>query len=139
MLGLKVLVADDELHILQVVEYKLAAAGYRVFTAPCGQTALQVALTEQPDLLITDLQMPNMDGLELCRRLYEQSRGSGEGRSERGEAARDIPAILLTARSHDLDGAGGTSLPPNLRRIVTKPFSPRQLVTAVREITGEAA
>lgn len=132
MLGLKILVADDEMHILQVVEYKLTGAGYRVLTASCGRSALEMARSEVPDLLITDLRMPSMDGLELCRKLQEEMQQA---------SLRSIPAIVLTARAHDLDtgGSEGEALPENVKRIVTKPFSPRQLVAAVRELSGEAA
>jgi CheY-like chemotaxis protein len=79
-------------------------------------------------VLITDLQMPNLNGLELCTHLYSDAASAG---------LNPIPAILLTARSHDLESLG-IAVPPNLKRIVSKPFSPRQLVLAVREVTGEA-
>jgi CheY-like chemotaxis protein len=74
MTGKTILVADDESHILSVVSLKLRNAGYRVLTAADGQEALDVALHERPDLLITDYHMPQLSGLELCRRLKQDPR-----------------------------------------------------------------
>ena len=78
-----ILVADDETHILNVVSLKLRGAGYRVLTACDGQEALDIAVREHPDLLITDYHMPMLSGLELCRRLKQDPATSG------------IPAIML--------------------------------------------
>ena len=87
----KVLVADDETHILHVVSMKLRNAGYDVITAVDGEEALELCATEKPDLLITDYQMPVMSGLELCQRLQQIP------------ATQQIPAIMLTARGFALD------------------------------------
>src|SRR5438270_10827934 len=86
-----ILVADDESHILHVVSMKLRNAGYRVLTASDGQEALELALQEKPDLIITDYHMPLLSGLELCRRLKQDASTMG------------IPAIMLTARGYHLD------------------------------------
>src|SRR5437588_5325069 len=86
----KILVADDETHILNVVSMKLRNAGYEVVTARDGQEALEAALAELPDLIITDYHMPQMSGLELCQRLKQEPSTCG------------IPAIMLTARGYDL-------------------------------------
>lgn len=127
MLGCKILVADDEDHVLRIVALKLRNAGYRVTTATDGNSALEAARLDRPDLLITDLQMPGINGLELCLAL------SGPD----AEGSRPVPSILLTARIHDLERLGPT--PSNVRRVIAKPFSPRQLVEGVRELLGEAA
>src|SRR5947209_19316641 len=87
----KILVADDETHILSVVSLKLRNAGYNVLTARDGQEALDIATLEQPNLLITDYHMPMLSGLELCKRLKQN------------EATAKIPAIMLTARGYNLD------------------------------------
>src|SRR4029078_8843285 len=71
------LVADDESHILNVVSLKLRNAGYRVLTAQDGQEALDIATAERPDLLITDYHMPELSGLELCRRLQQDAATAG--------------------------------------------------------------
>lgn len=130
MLGRKILVVDDEDYILRVVEHKLTAAGYRVLTAPNGAAALGVARRERPDLLITDLQMPELSGVELLQQLNADAGV---------RSAPQTPAIILTARSHDLERNHPDNFPTNIRRIVSKPFSPRQLVGLVREILEEAA
>lgn len=122
MSGKTILVADDESHILSVVSLKLRNAGFRVLTAADGQEALDVAQHERPDLLITDYHMPQLSGLELCRRLQQDP------------ATRSIPAIMLTARGyhlepHDTEQSG-------IRKMMSKPFSPRQLLATVNEVLG---
>src|SRR5690348_3111006 len=92
-----ILVADDESHILHVVSMKLRNAGYNVVTAHDGQEALEAALAEPPDLIITDYHMPQLSGLELCQRLKQQPSTS------------HIPAIMLTARGYSLDPADTAS------------------------------
>ena len=120
MVNKRVLVADDEVHILDVVSYKLQNAGLAVITARNGQDALEQAKTERPDLLIVDYQMPGLNGLELCRQLREDP-----------ETSR-IPAIMLTARGLDveqaeLDRAG-------IKIVIAKPFSPREVLSCVEEL-----
>ena len=115
-----ILVADDESHILHVVSLKLRNAGFRVLTAQDGQEAFDIAVLEKPDLLITDYHMPELSGLELCRRLKQDPATSG------------IPAIMLTARGyhlepHDTEESG-------ILRMLSKPFSPRQLLATVNEV-----
>src|SRR4029079_7174932 len=118
-----ILVADDESHILNVVSLKLRNAGYRVLTASNGQEALEIAVAEQPDLLITDYHMPHLSGLELCRKLKQDA------------SIRPIPALMLTAR--------GDHLEPEHRersgslQMITKPFSPRHLLVAVEDVIGK--
>src|SRR5438094_4387346 len=86
-----ILVADDESHILNVVSLKLRNAGYIVVTARDGQEALELAQAEHPDLLITDYHMPQLSGIELCRRLKQEV------------ATSRIPAIMLTARGYNVE------------------------------------
>lgn len=118
-----ILVADDESHILSVVSLKLRNAGYRVLTASDGQEALDMALQDRPDLLITDYHMPLLSGLELCQRLRQ--------------ADARIPAIMLTARGYNLEPSDTAD--SGILRMVSKPFSPRQLLATVQEVLREAA
>jgi len=120
-----ILVADDESHILNVVSMKLRNAGYRVVTARDGREALDAARHEKPDLIITDYHMPELSGLEVCRRLKEDA------------ATSQIPAIMLTARgynleAHDTEGSG-------VLFMLSKPFSPRQLLEFVNDVLQKAA
>ena len=121
-----ILVADDESHILNVVSLKLRNAGYRVLTAADGQEALEVAIAEQPDLLITDYHMPQLSGLELCQRLKQDA------------ATSNIPAIMLTARGYHLEPQDTQQ--SGILRMLSKPFSPRHLLSTVNEVLeGKAA
>lgn len=118
----KVLVVDDEVHILHVVSLKLRNAGYAVITAQDGQEALEIAQMELPDLIITDFQMPHLSGLELCQRLKQHP------------ATKEIPAIMLTARGFALDDSAIAST--GIKRCLHKPFSPRQVLLEAEEILG---
>ncbi len=118
-----ILVADDESHILNVVSLKLRNAGFRVVTARDGQEALELALLERPDLLITDYHMPQLSGLELCQRLKQDP------------ATSAIPAIMLTARGYNLEA--NDTQQSGILRMMSKPFSPRQLLSTVNEVLGK--
>jgi two-component system alkaline phosphatase synthesis response regulator PhoP len=118
-MGCKILIADDEAHILHVVSMKLRKAGYEVYTAMDGEEALELCKTENPDLLITDYQMPMMSGLELCRRIGE-------------EVGRTIPSIMLTARGFDAESEIMQTV--GVAMVLAKPFSPRELLDKVNEI-----
>ncbi len=117
-----ILVADDESHILHVVSLKLTNAGFNVVTACDGQEALELAMAERPDLLITDYHMPQLSGLELCQRLRQDPATSG------------IPTIMLTARGYTLDPQDTEQ--SGILRMLSKPFSPRQLLATVNEMLG---
>jgi CheY-like chemotaxis protein len=121
----KILVADDESHILHVVSLKLRNAGFSVVTACDGQEALELAQQEKPDLLITDYHMPQLSGLELCRRLKQDA------------ATSSIRAIMLTARGYNLEPQDTEQ--SGILRMLSKPFSPRQLLATVAEVLGEMA
>jgi len=125
MAAKKILVADDESHILHVVSLKLRNAGFEVLTASDGQEALELAQSQRPDLLITDYHMPQLSGLELCQKLKQDS------------ATARIPAIMLTARGYQLDLKDTNR--SGIRRMISKPFSPRHLLEAVNEVLLEAA
>ena len=118
----RVLVVDDEAHILQVLSFKLRKAGFEVITAVDGEEGLEAAIQENPDLIITDFQMPYMTGLELCRALADK------------DGTRDIPVLMLTARGYSLD-AEDLKL-GNLRDVLSKPFSPRTVLQQVMDILG---
>jgi CheY-like chemotaxis protein len=121
----KILVADDETHILHVVSLKLRNAGFIVVTARDGQEALEMAQADRPDLIITDYHMPQLSGLELCQRLKQDPATTG------------IPAIMLTARGYHLEPSDTEQ--SGILRMLSKPFSPRQLLTTVNEVLEQAA
>jgi len=125
MAGKKILVCDDESHILHVVSLKLRNAGYEVLTAADGQEALELAIAERPDLIITDYHMPSLSGLELCQKLKQDP------------ATAKIPAIMLTARGYQLDP--NDTRDSGILRMLSKPFSPRHLLTTMNEVLLEAA
>ena len=114
----KILVVDDELEIVRVVRSYLEKAGYQVVTATNGREALFVARHERPALVVLDLQMPEMDGLEFTRRLRAEQ--------------PDVAIIMLTARVEEMDRVLGLELGAD--DYVTKPFSPRELVARVRAV-----
>lgn len=120
----RILVVDDEPHIVQVVSLKLRNAGYEVVTAGDGEEAFDLALEAQPHLIITDFQMPYMTGLELCRALAKN------------EATQAIPVIILTARGYALDEADLAV--GNIRDVVGKPFSPRAILEQIEKILPPA-
>lgn len=121
--GAKILVVDDEAHIVQVVSLKLRNAGYEVMTAVDGEEAFEIARRALPDLVITDFQMPYMTGLELCKSLSEH------------EPTRQIPVLMLTARGYALDERDLAI--GNIRNVIAKPFSPRAVLAQVEEILKE--
>ena len=120
----RILVVDDEAHIVQVLSLKLRSAGFEVETATDGEEAIALALARRPDLVVTDFQMPYMTGLELCRALAAEP------------SLADVPVIILTARGYALDDDDRTSS-DNIKRVLGKPFSPRAIVQLVNEMLGE--
>jgi two-component system alkaline phosphatase synthesis response regulator PhoP len=121
----KILVVDDEAHIVHVVSMKLRNAGFEVVTAGDGEEALETAEAERPDLLITDYHMPRMNGVELCCEL------------RKSDSLRAIPAIMLTARGYALEPEDMERT--GIRTVLSKPFSPRELLTTVRGVLGIGA
>jgi len=118
-----ILLCDDEIHILRAAEFKLKKAGYDVRIAGDGEEGWQAVQERKPDMLITDCQMPRLDGLELVRRLREHP-----------ETA-DIPVLMLTAKGFELSSE---ELARELRilAVVAKPFSPRDLLQRVDAALG---
>lgn len=120
---IRILVADDEAYILQVVALKLRNAGFDVITAFDGQEALGILQGQPVDLVVTDLQMPHMTGIGLARAMAADPR-----------LAR-IPVMMLTARGHLLREGEADSA--NIARVVHKPFSPRVLLGEIESLLGE--
>ena len=116
----RVLVVDDEIHIVHVVAIKLRNNGYEVLTAENGEQAYEVASVEKPDIIVTDCQMPVMNGLELVEKL----------RSD--DELKKIPVIMLTARSFDI----GEDLKEQLdiSECLSKPFSPKELLRYIEDV-----
>jgi two-component system, OmpR family, response regulator ResD len=119
-----VLVVDDDPTVAEVVLAYLRNAGYDVEHAADGETALGLAAARRPDLVVLDLMLPGIDGLEVCRRLQAYS-GSEPG-------ARPIPIVMLTALGTESDRVLGLELGAD--DYVTKPFSPRELVLRIRSV-----
>jgi len=116
----KILVVDDEVHIVQVVAIKLRNNGFEVVTAENGAEALELAGREKPDLIVTDFQMPVMTGLELTENLRKQP-----------ETA-EIPVILLTARGFAVEEEQRQAL--GISACLSKPFSPREVLGCIEEV-----
>ncbi|MGC9397515.1 MAG: response regulator transcription factor [Anaerolineae bacterium] len=121
MSGETILVVDDEVQILGVVRDYLQRAGYRVLTARDGRTALSIARSKHPDLMVLDIMLPgDLDGLDVCRRI------------RRDTVLDDLPIIMLTARVEEADRLIGLELGAD--DYVTKPFSPREVVARVKAV-----
>jgi two-component system alkaline phosphatase synthesis response regulator PhoP len=121
-MGQTILVVDDEARIVKLVRDYLERAGFQVLAAHDGQTALQIARRDRPDLVVLDLMLPGLDGLDVCRRLRQES---------------GVPIIMLTARVEEADRVVGLELGAD--DYVTKPFSPRELVARVRATLRRAS
>ncbi|WP_455377713.1 response regulator transcription factor [Petrachloros mirabilis] len=116
----KILVVEDERDILQLVKLYLEKEGFRIITAATGTDALKRAKEDSPDLIVLDLMLPEIDGLEVCRRLRSVS-----------ETAL-LPIIMLTAKAEESDTVVGLELGAD--DYVTKPFSPKALVARVKAL-----
>lgn len=116
----RVLIVDDDPDILRLVSYNLGQAGFEIVTASTGRKALDIAQKQPPDLIILDVMLPDVDGMEVCRTLRQQS------------PSRRIPIIMLTARGEEIDRVVGFELGAD--DYVAKPFSPRELVLRVKSI-----
>jgi DNA-binding response OmpR family regulator len=116
----KILVVDDEPDVLHLVQYNLNAADYDVVTAGDGEQALKKVRSAPPDLIILDLMLPELDGLEVCKLL------------RRDQSTASIPIIMLTAKAAEMDRVLGLELGAD--DYVTKPFSPRELVLRVKRL-----
>ena len=121
----KALVVDDEIHIVQVVAIKLKNNGFDVTTAENGAIALDLAREIQPDIIITDFQMPVMTGLELVENL------------RKSPETADIPVVMLTARGFAIDEDQRQEL--KISACLSKPFSPREVLQNIEDILAEPA
>ena len=120
MTGKKVLVVDDEIHIVHVVAIKLRNNGYEVLTASNGAEAYELACAENPDIIVTDFQMPVMSGIELVQKLRENG------------PTKDTPVVMLTARSFAISKEQQESM--KISACLSKPFSPRELLGNIEDI-----
>lgn len=116
----KILVVDDEKDIIEVIKYNLEREGFRVIPAYNGEDALRLAKREPPDLLILDLMLPGMDGLEVCRILKKERKTA------------HIPIIMLTAKTEEPDIVVGLELGAD--DYITKPFNVRELVARIKAV-----
>lgn len=114
----KVLVVDDEQSIATLLQYNLQQAGYEVLTAADGEEGKTIALAERPDLIILDLMLPKMDGIEVCKQLRQEK--------------VNIPILMLTAKDDEFDKVLGLELGAD--DYMTKPFSPREVVARIKAI-----
>jgi two-component system alkaline phosphatase synthesis response regulator PhoP len=116
----KVLVVDDEVHIVHVVAIKLRNNGFEVIAADNGAEGLKLALSEKPDIIVTDYQMPVMTGIELVEQLRQN------------EQTKDTPVIMLTARSFAIPQQQQDEL--RISSCLSKPFSPKELLGNIEDI-----
>ena len=123
--GMKVLVVDDEVHIVNVVAVKLRNNDYEVIMAENGQEAFELACEEFPDIIVTDIQMPVMTGLELVEKLRQT------------ESTKDIPVIMLTARDFSIEDGKKEEL--NISDCLAKPFSPRELLKSIENVLHDSS
>lgn len=114
----RILVIEDEPSIAMLLQYNLEKAGYEVLTAADGKEGLEKAVGEHPDLLILDLMLPGMDGMDICKTLRQEK--------------NHIPILMLTARGDEFDKVLGLELGAD--DYLTKPFSPREVIARVKAI-----
>ncbi len=114
------MVIDDERDLIELVQYNLEKEGFHVISAIDGEAGLALASEENPDVVLVDLMLPGIDGLEVCQRLRKSERTAG------------IPLIMLTAKSSESDRVVGLELGAD--DYVTKPFSPRELAARVKAV-----
>ncbi|KYZ78253.1 ArsR family transcriptional regulator [Anaerosporomusa subterranea] len=116
----KILIVDDELSIRELIKFNLEKAGFSVLECGDGAEALQLVKTQKPELLVLDLMLPGLDGIEVCRNLKSHRDTSG------------IPIIMLTAKSDEIDKVIGLEMGAD--DYLTKPFSPRELIARVKAV-----
>ncbi|CCJ33375.1 MULTISPECIES: winged helix-turn-helix domain-containing protein [Caloramator] len=120
MAGEKILLIDDELHIIELLKYNLETNGYKVFYALNGKEGLKLAIEKKPDLILLDIMLPEMDGFDVCKEL------------KKNESISNIPIIMLTAKSEEFDKILGLELGAD--DYITKPFSVRELLARVKVV-----
>lgn len=122
----KILLCDDEAHILRAAEFKFKRAGYEVFTANDGEEGWQIIQQQHPQVVITDCQMPRLDGLGLAERIHTDPKLSG------------LPVLMLTAKGFELP-KDEICTKYGILAVVAKPFSPRDLLSRVDEIFASSS
>jgi len=115
----KILVVDDEIHILKIIDYKLRTAGYTVIVATDGLEGLEKARVERPDLILLDVMMPRMDGFQALEAL------------KRDPTTKAIPVFMLTVKGKEMDRLRGLQM--GIAAYITKPFSPNALLARIDE------
>jgi len=120
MAGKKVLIVDDEIHIVHVVAIKLRNNGFEVISAQNGRDAFELACEQKPDVIVTDFQMPVMTGMEFVEKLRQQP------------TTKDIPVVMLTARGFAIEDERVRDL--QISEFLSKPFSPKELLKCIEDI-----
>ncbi len=115
-----ILIVDDERDILELIDFNLKKEGYRTLVALTGEEALREAAAKGPDLIVLDLMLPGVDGLDVCRRLKQDAR------------TRETPILMVTAKTEDSDIIAG--LETGADDYIAKPFSPKVLIARVRAV-----
>jgi len=115
-----VLIVDDEEDIIELIKYNLKNEGYAILTAQTGEDAIKIVKQSQPDLIVLDLMLPGIDGLEVTKYL------------KNNDLSKDIPIVMLTAKGEESDIVTGLELGAN--DYISKPFSPKVLVARIRSI-----
>jgi len=116
----KILVVDDEDHIVELISYNLTNSGYKVITANNGIDAVRIAREEKPNLMLLDLMIPGLDGFDVCKSIRNDNE------------TKDISVIMLTAKGEELDKILGLELGAD--DYITKPFSIRELLARIKAV-----
>lgn len=119
-----ILIVEDEKDIVKMLDYNLKKEGFKTLSVHDGEDALDLASKDKPDLIILDLMLPGMDGLEVCKTLKKENRTAS------------IPVIMLTAKSQESDKIVGLELGAD--DYMTKPFSPRELIARIKAVLRRA-
>lgn len=121
----KILVVDDDIHVVQILDYKLKKAGYQVRGATSGRQALEICRQELPDIILLDIMMPEMNGWEVLSSLKAD------------KATKDIPVFMLTAKAQRADLTKALSL--GVDNYIIKPFAPQRVLELVDQCLGFTA
>ncbi|SHE38144.1 two-component system, OmpR family, alkaline phosphatase synthesis response regulator PhoP [Caldanaerobius fijiensis DSM 17918] len=116
----KILVVEDEIHIIELLKYNIEMAGYQLIYTENGKDGIDVCIEQHPDLVILDLMLPDIDGFEVCKIL------------KRDDRTKNIPVIILTAKGEEFDKVLGLELGAD--DYITKPFSVRELMARIKAV-----
>ncbi|MBS4535398.1 response regulator transcription factor [Clostridium sp. D2Q-14] len=116
----KILIVDDEEHIIELIKYNLEKNEYKVITAYDGKEAYEKAIKEMPDLILLDIMLPILDGIEVCKKI------------KKDEKTEDIPIIMLTAKGEEMDKVIGLEIGAD--DYITKPFGVRELIARIKAV-----